>query len=140
MHNDYVSNDSDSHKFIFSDVHYKVDNEMPRNNLDPKHAKNSGKLLLDMCKEAGLRNVNGTTIGNIFLKVTCIRYNGCSLVHYTIVSQQLLQQIGHFEVLDFSTLSVVGLLVLHFNPWAEASAGGLLTTGLYPRGLGTYLL
>ena len=103
--NDFVSNDVDFHSSISFDVNYKADNELPRNNLDPKHTNNSGKLLLSMCKEAGLRIVNGRTIGDIFGNFTCIKYNGCSLVDYTIVSQQLLSQIGYFEVLDFSTLS-----------------------------------
>lgn len=49
--------------------------------------------------------MNDRTIGDVFGKVTCIRDNGCSPVDYTIVSQQLLSQIGHFEVLYFSTLS-----------------------------------
>ena len=55
---DFVENNNSVH-VTFDDVHYKIDNMLPRNNLDHKCTNNSGKLLLELCKETGLRILNG---------------------------------------------------------------------------------
>ena len=75
---DYVLHDESDH-CIIDDLCCKYDNAMPRNNLDQKRTNNSGKLLLNTCKETGMRIVNGRTTGDLFGKQTCITYNGCSL-------------------------------------------------------------
>ena len=101
---DFVLNDNSDHSVV-NDVHYLCDNVLPRNNLDHKRTNNSGKLMLNLCKEAGLRILNGRTVGDFFGKQTCVNYNGCSLVDYTVVSQEIYSQIGLFQVLDFTYLS-----------------------------------
>ena len=101
---DYVLHDESDHSII-DDLCYKYDNAVPRNNLDQKRTNNSGKLLLNTCKETGMRIVNGRTTGDLFGKQTCITYNGCSLVEYTMVSSDLLNRIGCFKVHDFTSLS-----------------------------------
>ena len=58
-----------------------------------------------MCKESGLRILNGRTICDLLGKPTCITYNGCSVVDYTIVSYELLCSVGYFKVCDFTALS-----------------------------------
>lgn len=77
-----ISSDTDS------DNHCIRDHEMPRNNLDIKLVNNSGKHLLNLCKETGLRIINGRTIGDLLGNFTCITYNGCSVVDYMLVSQE----------------------------------------------------
>lgn len=54
------------------DVHYVFDQNSPRNNLNPKLVNKSGKLLLSLCKESGLRILNGRTIGDLQGINTCI--------------------------------------------------------------------
>ena len=80
------------------DPNYFIDSCIPRNSLDRKHPNKSGKLLTDLCKETGLRLLNGRTLGDLHGKYTCITYNGCSVVDYTLVSSSLLQGIGSFMV------------------------------------------
>ncbi|CAG2209036.1 unnamed protein product [Mytilus edulis] len=87
------------------DNDYSIDSHSLRNNLDSKSANKSGKLLIDLCKESGLRILNGRTIGDPLGKCTCITYNGSSLVDYTLVSSNLLQCIGNFKVSDFTPIS-----------------------------------
>jgi hypothetical protein len=62
-----------------------------------------GKHLLNLCKESGLRILNGRTIGDLQGKHTCITYNGCSVVDYMLVSIELLYLLGYFEVNEFTS-------------------------------------
>ncbi|CAC5395574.1 unnamed protein product [Mytilus coruscus] len=104
---DFIVNDEKSHSSN-DDVFYKFDNSLPRNNLDCKRVNNSGKHLLNMCKESGLRILNGQTTCDLFGRPTCITYhayNGCSLVDYSIVSNELLSSVGFFKVHEFTALS-----------------------------------
>lgn len=101
---DFILNDY-SKNIPLHDVHYVEDQFMPRNNKDPKLPNNSGKLLLNLCKESGLRILNGRKIGDPQGNFTCITYNGCSVVDYILVSQELLKCIGYFEVHNFTSLS-----------------------------------
>ena len=88
-----------------SDNNYFIVSFMSRNNQDKKATNKSGKLLIELCKEAGLRILNGRTIGDLHGKYTCITYNGCSLVDYTLVLENMLQYIGHFTVHDITPIS-----------------------------------
>lgn len=88
-----------------TDTHYISDLTLPRNNLDTKRLNNSGKSLLSLCRESGLRIVNGRTIGDLLGNFTSIHYNGCSVVDYTLVSMNLLKSVRHFKVHEFSALS-----------------------------------
>ena len=87
------------------DQNYVSDTHTPRNNMDKKTLNKSGKLLINLCKESSLKILNGRTIGDLKGKYTCTTYNGCSLVDYTLVSNQLFQGIGSFEVNDLTDLS-----------------------------------
>ena len=78
---DFISFD-DSTKTNF-DNNYISDQIMPRNNLDHKLINNSGQILLNLCRESGLRILNGRTIGDLQCNFTCITYNGCSVVDCT---------------------------------------------------------
>ena len=78
---------------------------MSRNNLDHKHTNDSGKLLLNFCKETRIRILNGRTTGDLNGRPTCMTYNGSSLVDYTLISEELLKSVGYFEVHDFTSLT-----------------------------------
>ncbi|CAC5367693.1 unnamed protein product [Mytilus coruscus] len=99
---DYVTFD-ESKKTNLENSHYVDDKIMSRNNLDPKLINKSGNILLSLCKESGLRILNGRTIGDLHGKYTCITYNGCSVVDYVLVSNDLLKLIGLFEYCAMST-------------------------------------
>ena len=47
------------------DNEYSNDFHISRNNLDNKPTSKSGKLLIDLCKESGIRILNGRTNGDI---------------------------------------------------------------------------
>jgi hypothetical protein len=75
------------------DSDYHSDTIMSRNNLDHKHTNNSGKLLVNFCKETRIRILNGRTTGDLNGRPTCITYNGSSLVDYTLISEELLKSV-----------------------------------------------
>ena len=100
---DFVCHDDPGH--IILDDHYTFDTCLPRNNVDMKRPNNSGKFLLELCKETGLRILNGRKVGDLDGNFTCIRYNGCSVVDYTLVSCDLYNVIGCFEVHNFTPFS-----------------------------------
>ena len=79
--------------------------------MDKKIVNRSGKLLLNLCKESTLRILNGRTIGDLQGRYTCTTYNGCSLVDYTLVNNELLRGIGNFKVQDLTNLSDHCLIV-----------------------------
>ena len=64
-----------------------------------------GKTLLDLTAEADLKIFNGSTLGDIFGRFTCMRYNGSSVVDYMMVSKSLAASIHHFKVLNFTDIS-----------------------------------
>ena len=101
---DFIVNDN-FNNFTNEDDQYIEDQYMPRNNRDSKLPNNSGKFLLNLCKESGLRILNGRKIGDPQGNFTCITYNGCSVVDYIIVSQEFINSIGYFEVHNFTSLS-----------------------------------
>ena len=106
---DFVLHDEFNHSNI-DDVFYKHDTNLPRNNLDSKRINNSGKHLLNVCKEAGLRILNGRTTCDLFGRPTCFTYNGCSLVDYTIVSNELLHSIDFFKYKILLLCQIIVLL------------------------------
>ena len=59
-----------------------------------------GKRLLDMCKYSRLRLLNGRCFGDITGKITCVQWNGCSVVDYFIANEDLLGFIEYFRVHD----------------------------------------
>ena len=101
---DFILYDESNHA-TQNDTFNIHDNMMSRNNLDHKRVNNSGKYLLNMCKEARLRILNGRSTCDLFGNPTCIAYNGCGLAYYTLVSCDLLNSVGYFQVHDFTALS-----------------------------------
>ncbi|CAC5382983.1 unnamed protein product [Mytilus coruscus] len=102
---DFIEFDNVTELVNLGDSEYHPDRTLSRNNLDHKHTNNSGKLLLNMCKETKIRILNGRTTGDLNGQPTCITYNGSSLVDYTLTSEELIDSIGYFVVHDFTSLS-----------------------------------
>ncbi|CAC5403247.1 unnamed protein product [Mytilus coruscus] len=61
---DYVLFDESKQPYVV-DNYYVEDSIMPINNLDLKRINNSGRCLLDLCKETSLTILNGRTIGDL---------------------------------------------------------------------------
>ncbi|VDI81224.1 Hypothetical predicted protein [Mytilus galloprovincialis] len=102
---DFIEFDNVTELVNLDDSEYHPDRVLSRNNLDHKHTNNSGKLLLNMCKEAKIRILNGRTIDDLNGQPTCITYNGSSVVDCTFISEELIDSIGYFVVHDFTSLS-----------------------------------
>lgn len=94
------------------DVLYQLDIIMSRNNLDHKHVNKSGKCLLSLCKESCI--LNGRTTGYQTDQPTCITYNCCSLIDYCLVSKDILNSVGYFQVLDLHPFQTIGLFVVQY--------------------------
>ena len=75
-----------------------------RNSEDSK-LNERGKNLLDLIRGANLKILNGTTIGDVMGRFTCLRYNGSSVIDYMLAEDSLLSSISNFKVLDFTDFS-----------------------------------
>ena len=64
-----------------------------------------GKQLLDLCKAASLRILNGRTLGDSRGAFTCYKSKGKSVVDYLIVDVALMNKVTYFKVDDISTMS-----------------------------------
>ena len=63
---------------------YEVDNYLNRLSEDCDNVDTRGRALIDVCSEHSLRIANGRTVGDLWGKKTCFKYNGSSLVDYVI--------------------------------------------------------
>ena len=57
-----------------------------------------GRNLIDLCKKAHMRILNGRVIGDLQGNFTCHHYNGSSCVDYGIVDSKIFDQIQYFKV------------------------------------------
>ena len=64
-----------------------------------------GKCLLQLCKNLDLLILNGRTEGDSLGRPTCHRYNGTSVVDYTIVDQTLISKVDTFIINPVNYLS-----------------------------------
>ena len=97
--NDYIKHDySSSH--IQTGKNYSLDKTVHNTERENKDNKiNSwGRELMVLCKSAGLRILNGRTIGDLFGDYTYFKGNKKSAVDYVIVSKHWLGNILHFSV------------------------------------------
>ena len=76
---------------------YEYDLPDPRNNRDAK-SNVCGTQLLELCKYAQLRILNGRTAGDSLGNYTCYRPAGKSVVDYLITSANILNDILYFKV------------------------------------------
>ena len=102
---DYVVDDSSVHMSVLPDA-YVSDIQIRRFSEDAGHRNNNGLLLLDFCKQTGLRIMNGR-VGNDggIGRYTFVGSKGSSVVDYVLASQSLFDFVNDFEVQDPNTLS-----------------------------------
>lgn len=99
---DFIEHDSVD-KYVHNAQDYSVDrhkHNIRRCNSDTVITAR-GRDLVDFCKGAGLRILNGRTVGDLLGDYTCIKENGGkSVVDYNIVSKNFIDEIMHFRVGD----------------------------------------
>lgn len=102
---DFVSEDDSIHMNVLPDE-YIPDRFMDRYSQDIGHINNNGLLLLDLCKQTGIRILNGRVGADSGVgKFTFIGSRGSSLVDYVLASQNLFQCVSKFEVDDPKIIS-----------------------------------
>ena len=95
---------------------YTLDNYMPRFSQDRGHVNNNGLLLLDFCKQTGLRIMNGrlgkdTGVGQYTFEGS----RDSSVVDYILASQPLFKFAKEFEVHEPNILSDHCLISCNFE-------------------------
>ena len=76
-----------------------------RHNED-KMVNTQGKRVIEICKICNLRILNGRMGADSYRGIiTCVTYNGQSVVDYVMCSLSLFQKIAYFEVLDQNEFS-----------------------------------
>lgn len=103
--NDFVIHDDSLHMSVLPDE-YISDNFLSRYSQDKGHVNNNGLLLLDFCKQTGVRIMNGR-VGkdNGIGKYTFIGSRGSSVIDYVLASEDLFRFVKDFEVQDPNILS-----------------------------------
>ena len=102
---DFVLDDDSIHMNVLPDE-YTPDRFMDRYSQDIGHVNNNGLLLLDLCKQTGVRIMNGRVGADRGVgKFTFVGSRGSSLVDYVLASQDLFQYVSKFEVEDPNIIS-----------------------------------
>ena len=85
---------------------YLIDANMNRVSQDKGHIDSNGRLLLDLCKQTGLRILNGR-VGNDknIGRYTFVGSNVSSVVDYVLTTQNLLQNVDDFTIQEPNILS-----------------------------------
>ena len=78
----------------------------PQRNSRDIEIDQRGKDLIDLCKSADLRIINGRKTGDLFGDFTCIKYNGNSVVDYLITSSSIFDSVPY---MIFFTLEIKNL-------------------------------
>ena len=90
-----------------------------RHNED-KIVNTQGKRVIEICKMCNLRILNGRMGADSYRgRITCVTYNGQSVVDYVMCSPSLFQKIAYFEVLDqneFSDHNPIQFGISDFRP------------------------
>ena len=89
---DYCCNEENISKFINTDESEIIDSPIPRNNCDTSAIDQNGRALLDLCKSAGVRILNGRVPGDSLGYHTCFSHIGNpSTIDYFLASPDLLE-------------------------------------------------
>ncbi|MCU7801461.1 MAG: endonuclease/exonuclease/phosphatase family protein [gamma proteobacterium symbiont of Lucinoma myriamae] len=99
---DFIQTDNDQHLPL--DPSYIIDADINRRKSEDSKIDDRGKQLIDLCISTRMRILNGRCIGDSFGKFTCQKPKGASMVHYAIVSEELLKNIMYFHVHPFKPL------------------------------------
>ncbi|MCG8034648.1 MAG: endonuclease/exonuclease/phosphatase family protein, partial [Candidatus Thiodiazotropha taylori] len=102
---DFVTDDDPAHMDVLPEE-YTSDRFMQRFSEDAGHVNNNGLLLLELCKQTGLRIMNGR-VGNDngIGRYTFVGHRGSSLVDYVLGSQEMFNFVTSFEVQEPNILS-----------------------------------
>ena len=112
---DFVLDDDSIHMNVLPDE-YTPDRFMDRYSQDIGHVNNNGLLLLDLCKQTGVRIMNGRVGADRGVgKFTFVGSRGSSLVDYVLTSQDLFQYVSKFEVEDPNIISDHCLISFSFD-------------------------
>ena len=85
---------------------YIPDVKLPRFPQDKRYVNNNGLLLLEFCKQTGLRIMNGRVGNDCGVgRYTFVGSKGSSLVDYVLASQDFFKFIDQFEVHEPNILS-----------------------------------
>ena len=98
-----------------------------RASMDPK-VNSRGKKLLSMLSECNLSILNGNILGDVFGDLTCLTYNGASVVYYVITSGAVKAQVKSFKVLPMTTYSDHKPLLCSFKEHFSLSHIQVLTS------------
>ena len=102
---DFVEDDGNVHISVLPDE-YIPDNFLQRFSEDDGHENSNGLLLLDFCKQTGLRIMNGRVGDDYGVgRFTFVGSRGSSVVDYIISSQDLFQRVKLFVVEDPNIMS-----------------------------------
>ena len=97
---DFISDDHIEHMPLPDDYISDDNCQFKRVNEDSV-VNSAGRKLLELCKSSNLRIVNGRMGNDAGIgRVTCIKYNGSSLVDYILCSETLLSCFTEFEVMS----------------------------------------
>lgn len=110
---DFVADESLNHTDFLPDE-YCVDNYLKRCSQDKGRINNNGNMLLDLCKQSGMRILNGRCNGDKDGKFTYVGSKGSSVVDYVITSQNMLSFVDHFGVNSPNILSDHCLIDFNF--------------------------
>ena len=95
---DYCTND-DIGEFIDLPVDYQQDVPLIRFNSDNNPVDFNGDKLLNLCKNTGLRLINGRFLGDVSGHFTCYNYIGKpSVIDYMVASPSILNSINTFHI------------------------------------------
>ena len=112
---DYVIDDYSVHMKILPEE-YCADSELPRFSQDVGRVNSNGHYLLDLCKQTGLRILNGRAgVDKCIGKNTFVGHQGSSLIDYVLCTQNLFSRVTKFEVSDTNILSDHCLITFHFD-------------------------
>ena len=102
---DFVSDDNLSNIDILPED-YSADISLTRYSQDSGRLNNNGRMLLDLCKQTGLRIMNGRVGNDKNLgRYTYVGSRGSSVVDYVISTQNLFRNVESFTVHDPNILS-----------------------------------
>jgi len=83
------------------------DIDILRTNCDSSKQDKNGGRLLDLCKQTGIRIVNGRCLGDSIGYFTCFSHNGAhSVIDYMLVTTSIFEMIEFFNISDPHHLSI----------------------------------
>ena len=103
---DYVADDTDRHVHVLPDEYTVDSNIAPRVSQDKIRPDSNGLLLLELCRQSGLRIMNGRMGEDAIVgKYTYIGSNGSSVIDYMLSSQNMLNFVKSLNIEDPNILS-----------------------------------